>query len=88
MSKENKLLLLSFPDSSKSFAYGVEFGRLLQKIQDGKEVIENDGFPVRVENIDVLKNTCKTYGYIPAFGNEYWGEWVEFIGIKKSTSNN
>jgi hypothetical protein len=87
MAKESKLLV-SFPDSSQSFAYGVEYGRLLQKIQDGKEVIENEGFPVRVENIQVLKSTCEAYGYIPIFGNEHRGEWIEFMGIKQTSSDN
>jgi len=87
MVKKNRLLV-SFPDPSKSFTYGVEYGRLLQKIQDSKEVIENDGFPVRVENIEVLKNTCESYGYIPIFGEEHWGEWIEFMGIKKTSGDN
>lgn len=87
MAKESELLV-SFPDSSQSFTYGVEYGRLLQKIQDGKEVIENEGFPVRVENIEVLKSACEAYGYIPIFGNEHWGEWIEFMGIKKTSSDN
>lgn len=84
----NKKLLVSFPDSSQSFTYGVEYGRLLQKMQDGNDVIENEGFPVRVENVKVLKDTCKAYGYIPTFGKVYWGEWTEFIGIKKTSTDN
>lgn len=38
---KNSKLLIHFPDSSESFAYGVEYGRLLQKMQDGKEIIGN-----------------------------------------------
>lgn len=87
MNKNNELLI-SFPDSSQSFAYGVEFGRLLQKIQDGKEVIENEGFPVRIENMEVLKNACEAYNYIPIFGQQHYGEWIEFMGIKKTFSDN
>ena len=86
--KNDRKLLISFPDYSQSFTYGVEFGRLLQKMQDKKEVIENEGFPVRVENIQLLKKTCEAYGYIPMFGNEYFSEWVEFIGLKKTISDN
>ncbi len=41
-------LLISFPDQSQSFTYGVEFGRLLERIERGDEYIENNGFPVRV----------------------------------------
>jgi hypothetical protein len=87
MDKTNRLLI-PFPDSSQSFTYGVEFGRLLQKIQDGKDVIENEGFPVRIENKKVLKSCCKAYNYIAVFGKEYYGEWVEFMGMKKTTNNN
>jgi hypothetical protein len=81
-------LLISFPDPSKSFTYGVEYGRLLQKMQDGKESITNDVFPIRIENIELLKETCKTYGYIPIFGKVYFDEWVEFLGIKNKNSDN
>ena len=42
-------LLISFPDQSQSFSFGVEYGRLLQQMQDGKDVVMNHGFPVRVE---------------------------------------
>jgi hypothetical protein len=41
-------ILINFPDPSKSFTYGVEFGRLLEKIERGDEVIKNNGFPVKV----------------------------------------
>lgn len=30
-------LLIKFPDQSQSFTYGVEFGRLLEKIERGDE---------------------------------------------------
>lgn len=81
-------LLISFPDQSQSFTYGVEFGRLLEKIERGDEVIKNNGFPVRVENMDVLKSTCETYGYISNFGEPYMDGWVDFLGIKKTSSEN
>jgi hypothetical protein len=81
-------LLISFLDQSKSFTYGVEYGRLLQKIQDGKEFICNDKFPVRIENVELLKETCKTYNYIPIFGKEWFDEYVEFTAIKNNNSNN
>jgi len=81
-------LLIKFPDQSESFTYGVEFGRLLEKIERGDEVIKNNGFPIRLENKFLLKITCEKYGYIPSFGNIHFGEWIDFIGIKKTSSNN
>lgn len=81
-------LLISFPDSSQSFTYGVEFGRLLEKIERGDEVIKNNGFPVRIENKQLLTTTCKNFGYIAIFGQIYFNEWIEFLGIKKTNSNN
>jgi len=81
-------LLISFPDSSKSFTYGVEFGRLLQKIEQGDDVIMNNGFPIRIENKELIENTCKAYGYIPTFGTIHYDEWIEFLGIKKTSNDN
>lgn len=75
-------LLIRFTDPSPSFTYGVEFGRMLQQFEDGASVIGNHGFPVRVENVEVLRQACKEYNYIPYFGNQYYGEWVEFFAVK------
>jgi hypothetical protein len=81
-------LLFKFPDQSDSFTRGVEFGRILEQMQRLDGNIDNSGFPVRIENKQVLIDACKVYGYIPTFGNEYYGEWIEFLGIKKTSSNN
>ena len=54
MNNESKLLV-SFSDQSKSFTYGVEFGRLLEKIERGDKNITNNGFPIRIENVQLLK---------------------------------
>jgi len=80
--------MLSFPDQSQSFAYGVEFGRLLQKIEQGDDVIINNGFPIRLENKELIENTCHLYGYTPSFGKTYWGEWIEFLAIRKYSNEN
>lgn len=80
-------LLIHFTDQSASFAHGVEFGRLLGKMERGDLAIQNNGFPVHVENIQVLKDACNTYGYIPTFGTEQHG-WIEFTGVKKVASEN
>lgn len=81
-------LIISFPDQSSSFTYGVEFGRLLQKIETGYNVIDNNGFPIRLENKKLLEDTCRVYGYIPVFGMIHYDEWIEFIGIKKQSNDN
>lgn len=81
-------LLIKFPDQSESFTYGVEFGRLLEKIERGDEVIQNNGFPIRVENASVIVLACSLHGYIPVIGEPYLDGWCDFIGIKKTTSNN
>ncbi len=88
MSKENIKLKIAFPDPSQSFTYGVEYGRLLEKIERGDTDVHNNGFPVRIENKELLKNTCDEYGYIAIFGKEYYDEWIEFKGLRFSGSNN
>ncbi len=85
--KTESSLVLSFPDSSKSFVYGVEYGRILQQMQDGKNPIDNHGFPIREENEELIRETCKEYGYIPSFG-DVWHGYVWFCGVKKKISNN
>lgn len=81
-------LLISFPDQSQSFAYGVEFGRLLEKLERGDAAVQNNGFPIRVENCSVLVIACSLHGYTCTFSDPYMGGWVDFIGIKKTTSKN
>jgi len=80
--------LIKFSDQSQSFTYGVEFGRLLEKMQRNDEVIQNSGFPVRVENMQVLKDACIAYGYAAIFGDPYLDGWIDFLGIKKTYSQN
>jgi hypothetical protein len=80
-------LVISFPDQSTSFCYGVEYGRLLEKIERGDKIIINNGFPVRIENVDLLKDTCLKFGYTPIFGKTYFNEWIEFTGIKELIKN-
>lgn len=81
-------LLIKFPDQSQSFTFGVEYGRLLERIQRGDDPITNDKFPVRAENLELLKSTCSQYGYAAIFGEPYLDGWVDFIGIKKTSSQN
>ncbi len=81
-------LIISFPDQSASFAYGVEYGRILEKIERGDDIVMNNGFPIRIENKDLITNTCKQFGYIPTFGRIHFDEWIEFTGIKKVSTDN
>lgn len=81
-------LIVSFPDQSKSFTYGVEYGRLLQQMEQGNNIVGNHGFPIRLENKILIENTCKELGYIPTFGNTYYNEWIDFLGLKKLNSEN
>lgn len=81
-------LLIRFPDQSKSFTYGVEYGRILEKMERGDDIVINNGFPIRVENKEVVYNTCIAMGYIPTFGHTHFDEWIEFIGIKKKSTDN
>ena len=81
-------IIVIFPDQSKSFTYGVEYGRLLEKMERGDDVVMNNGFPVRIENKTLIEDTCRTLGYIPTFGATYHNEWTMFMGIKKTSNDN
>lgn len=81
-------LFIKFPDQSQSFTAGVEYGRLYDRMSKGIEAVTNDGFPVRIENKELLKTTADKFGYICSFGIEHFGEWIEFTAIKKTNSNN
>lgn len=81
-------LLIKFPDASQSFCNGVEFGRLLQKMENGEDAIHNCKFPIRIENKLVIENACAEYGYIPIFGEIYFDEWIDFIAVRKVSTEN
>lgn len=80
-------LVLSFPDQSASFVHGYEAGRLIDRMERGETPVNNNGFPVHAANRMLLEKACKQHGYIPYFGIVYF-EWVEFLAIKKETSDN
>jgi len=75
-------LIISFKDQEANFTHGVELGRILNKIQNGESPVENNGFPVRVENRNVLTATCRHYNYTPIFSDCSVEGWVNFIAIK------
>ena len=47
-------LLIKFKDQSNSFTIGCEYGRLLERFEKGIDIIENNGFPIHLENKDVM----------------------------------
>ena len=81
-------LLISFPDQSGSFTNGVEFGRILERMERGEDWITNNDLPVHKENIEVIKRAAKVYGYACVFGIEESAEWVGFMALKKVNSEN
>lgn len=80
--------IIRFTDQSNSFTHGVEYGRILEKMERGDDHACNNGFPIRLENKEVVKMTCQVYGYIPVFGRVHFDEWVEFTAIKDTASKN
>ena len=80
-------LLIKFKDQSESYVNGVELGRLLQKMEDHKEIVSNNGFPLHLANKETFIDLCECYGYKPIFGGEHFGEWVEVIGVKSYKLN-
>lgn len=71
-------LLISFPDQSKSFTYGVEFGRLLEKIERGDLTITNNKFPIRIENKEIIEKACVLHSYTPFFSQSQVDGWLNF----------
>ena len=59
---------------------------ILDKLNQKYEVRKR--FPVRIENKKVIQKTCFSFGYTPVFGEESFGEWIEFLGIKNVALNN
>lgn len=80
--------VISFKDQPEGFTHGVEFGRLLEKMQRKDNTIENHGFPIRIENQNLIRESCIHYGYIPTFGDEFLDGWVPFLGVKQVSSDN
>lgn len=82
-----KEIIIRFENQSDDFTYGVEYGRLLEKMERGDNPVCNNGFPIRAENKEVVIRTARYYEYVPVFGTEANG-WIEFIGVKKISSDN
>ena len=77
-------LLIKFKDQLNSFTIGCEYGRLLERFKKKTKIIENNGFPIHLENKDVMISTCNIFGYTPIFGEIFYDEWIEFKAIKNN----
>ncbi|WP_117172125.1 hypothetical protein [Mariniflexile rhizosphaerae] len=81
-------LILKFTEENNNFSHGVEFGRIFHKLENGYKKIDNNGFPIRIENKELIKNACLKYDYTPLFGEIYYEEWIEFMAIKNVSLSN
>lgn len=79
-------LIVAFSDPSASFVHGVEFGRMLARMENNDPTVENQGFPIHPENADVLRQACTAYGYTPTFGEAKNG-WQDFKAVKTPLPN-
>jgi len=81
-------LVIKFPDKSQSFTNGVEFGRILQQMEEQKMIVSNSAFPLHKENERVVRDAAKVYGYRVTFIGEHYGEWINFFAIRESVFGN
>lgn len=80
-------LNISFTDQTESFVLGCEYGRILERLEKGIEIVENNGFPVHIKNKQTIIQSCNHFGYTPIFGNEHFGTYIEFRAIKNNNFN-
>lgn len=81
--KKTMKLILTFDDRPKDFTHGVEFGMIYQKLVDKKlKEVDNGGFPVRLENQELIYQACIINEYTPHFKECYVSGWVNFIATK------
>jgi hypothetical protein len=81
-------LILSLSEKTPDFIEGMEVGRIYERMSKKEDPVTNDGFPIHICNKDVVMRLCKALGYVPLFGEEHFGEWIEFMGIRSVTGNN
>jgi len=80
-------LTIRFDDQSISYAHGVEFGRMLAKMESKMPVVSNGLFPVREENLNVLISACKEYGYEYSQTRSLVDGWIEFVATYRLIVN-
>ncbi len=71
-------LLISFNDCPEDFVQGTEFGRIFEKIERGDDEVCNNGFPVRLQNQELIHQACKVYDYTSQFSECTTKGWVNF----------
>lgn len=76
-------LLISFDDRPRDFVHGVEFGMIWEKLKSGVEEVSNGGFPIRLQNQELIYRACEHFGYEAHFKECYVSGWIDFIAIKK-----
>ena len=81
-------LIISLSDKTPDFIKGMSFGRLFERMSKGENPVTNDGYPVRIENKEAIIKVCEAFNYTPVFGEEYYEEWISFMGIKNVSSKN
>jgi hypothetical protein len=67
MSNESNMsVVISFPDQSKSFAYGFQMGMLYNALSNEPDLVDHGflkGLPLRVENQDLIEQMAQHFGY-------------------------
>lgn len=71
-----------FSDQSESFINGIEYGRILQKMQDGLPIVDNDGIPIHEQNYDIIRRAAEYYGYNASFQKLAIDGWIGFKATK------
>ena len=54
-------------DPTRAFAHGVQFGRILEKLEASQPIVTNNGQPVYAVLIEMLRTACNQLGYVPSF---------------------
>ena len=80
-------MLVAFSDGSESFVLGFEAGLIWAEIENGALVIDRgvkEGFPVHVENMEVVQRMAVARGYVLESGAAADG-WVPVLLTWKGT---
>ncbi|QUT07899.1 hypothetical protein KFK14_11220 [Sphingobium phenoxybenzoativorans] len=89
MTNDSELgMLFAFPDASESFTLGFEAGMIWREIDDEAPLIIDRGFdagfPVHVENIELIRRMAASRGYTVETKPEAGG-WVPLSDITLGT---
>ena len=83
----------SFPATDQAFILGVEYGRFYSAVERKEPHINNGGYPIHSANVEVIRDTCIVFGYIPQFvpyieNDLPHPDWTNFQAIKIQSGNN